>query len=69
MSLEELNFAFMFFRARARAECAEVAAFSCLWIGFAGIEPIAAGFEFANHDVAFRYSLCRKGGAGIIKSG
>ena len=47
---EELYRSFVFLSSTARGERAQVPALAGLRINFAGIEPVLAGFEFANHD-------------------
>src|SRR3569832_802834 len=49
MSFEILHFALVLFRRRARLEGAEIATFAGLRIHLAGVEPVFAGFEFADH--------------------
>src|SRR5438132_7776429 len=47
--LEILHRALMALGCRAAAERAQVTAPAGLWIGLARIEPVAAGFELADH--------------------
>ena len=49
MPLEELNFSLVLFSPGARLECAQVPSPARLGILLAGIQPILAGFQLANH--------------------
>ena len=63
--LEVLHSPLVLFRFIERFECPEVTALAGLGVGFAGIKPVLAGFEFSNHrEVSFRsggLSLYAKG--------
>src|SRR5258707_307015 len=52
--LEILHVSLVLFRRRARVESAEIAALAGLGIDLAGIEPVLARLQFADHD---RYLL------------
>ena len=49
MAFEELDFALMLLGGFAGFEGAKVAALAGFGVGFAGVEAIFAGFEFADH--------------------
>src|ERR1700742_3923487 len=52
MPLEILHIAFVLLCRSARLEGAEIAALAGLRIDLAGIEPVFAGLQFADHGVA-----------------
>ena len=49
MAFEELDFALMLLGGFAGFEGAKVAALAGFGVGFAGVEAVFAGFEFADH--------------------
>jgi len=51
MALEVLDFAFVLFRCGARFERAQISPAFRFRVDLAGIQTIAAGLEFANHDL------------------
>jgi hypothetical protein len=54
MPLEVLHIALVLFGCGARFESAEIAAFAGLRIELAGIEPVFAGLQFADHGTGLR---------------
>jgi hypothetical protein len=52
MPLKPLNFPLMLLSGLAGTKCAKVAAMAAMGVQFAGIKPIFAGFEFANHKAS-----------------
>jgi hypothetical protein len=61
MPLEILHLALVLFGRRARLEGAEIAALAGLGIGFAGIEPVLAGLQFADHGGISSYATLNGG--------
>jgi hypothetical protein len=63
MPLKPLNFPFMLLSCPAGTKGAQVAAMAAVGVGFAGVKPIFAGFEFANHKASDYRENCNRNAA------